>query len=37
MAQKLTAAQRRALKEEAIGWDDLSDKDFAKYSRKASL
>ena len=30
MAQKLTAAQRRALKQEAVGWDELSDEDFAR-------
>ena len=30
MAQKLTAAQRRALKREAVGWDELSDEDFAR-------
>jgi hypothetical protein len=30
MAQKLTAAQRRALKQEAVGWDELSDKEFAR-------
>jgi hypothetical protein len=30
MAQKLTAAQRRALKREAAGWDELSDGDFAR-------
>lgn len=30
MAQKLTAAQHRALKREAVGWDDLSDEDFAR-------
>jgi hypothetical protein len=29
MAQKLTTAQRRAFKREAVGWDDLSDEDFA--------
>ncbi len=30
MAQKLTAAQSRALKREAAGWDKLSDNDFAR-------
>ena len=30
MAHKLTAAQRRALKQEAVGWDELSDEDFAR-------
>ena len=30
MAQKLTAGQRRALKREAVGWDELSDEDFAR-------
>ncbi|MBI2985316.1 MAG: hypothetical protein HYY45_00975 [Deltaproteobacteria bacterium] len=30
MAQKLTAAQRQALKREALGWDELSDEDFAR-------
>ena len=30
MAQKLTAAQRRALKREAVGWDELSDEDLAR-------
>lgn len=30
MAQKLVAAQRRALKREAAGWDELSDGDFAR-------
>ena len=30
MAQKLTAVQRRALKLEAIAWDELSDADFAR-------
>ena len=30
MAQKLTAAQRRALKREAFAWDELSDEDFAR-------
>jgi len=30
MAQKLTAAQRRALKREALGWDELSDEEFAR-------
>ena len=30
MAQKLTAAQRRALKQEAVGWDELSDEEFAR-------
>lgn len=30
MAQKLTAAQRRALKQEAVGWDDLSDEEFGR-------
>lgn len=28
MAQKLTVAQRRALKVEAVGWDELSDENF---------
>jgi hypothetical protein len=30
MARKLTAAQRRALKREAVGWNELSDEDFAR-------
>jgi len=30
MAQKLTAAQRRALQQEAAGWGELSDEDFAR-------
>lgn len=30
MAQKLTAAQTRALRGEAAGWDKLSDEDFAR-------
>lgn len=30
MAQKLTTAQRQALKREALGWDELSDEDFAR-------
>jgi len=30
MAQKLNAAQRRAFKREAVGWDELSDEDFAR-------
>ncbi len=30
MAQKLTAAQRRALQREAVGWDELSDEEFAR-------
>lgn len=30
MAQKLTAAQRRALQQEVVGWDKLSDEDFAR-------
>jgi len=30
MAQKLTAPQRRALKREALAWDELSDDDFAR-------
>lgn len=30
MAQKLTAAQRWALKREAFAWDELSDEDFAR-------
>ena len=30
MAQKLTAGQRRALKREAVGWDEFSDEDFAR-------
>ena len=30
VAQKLTAAQQRALKREAAGWDDLSDEDFTR-------
>ena len=30
MAQKLRFAQRRALKLEAIGWDEFSDEDFAR-------
>lgn len=28
MAQKLRAARQRALKREAVGWDELSDDDF---------
>lgn len=34
MAQKLTAAQRQALKREALGWDELSDEDFARLFNK---
>ena len=34
MAQKLTAAQCRALKREAIGWNELSDEDFARLFAK---
>ena len=34
MAQKLTAAQRRALKREAVGWDELSDEDFVRLFAK---
>lgn len=30
MAQKLTAHQRRALKGEAVAWDEVSDEDFAR-------
>jgi len=30
VAQKLTAAQRRALKRETFAWDELSDEDFAR-------
>ncbi len=30
MAQKLTPAQRRALREEARGWDALGDEEFAR-------
>ena len=30
MAQKLTTAKRRALREEAEGWDHLSDEDLAR-------
>ena len=30
MAQKLTSAQRRALKQEAVGWDKLSDEEFTR-------
>jgi hypothetical protein len=30
VAQKLTIAQQRALKREAIAWEDLSDEDFAR-------
>jgi hypothetical protein len=30
VAQKLTAAQQRALKGEAVKWDELSDEDFAR-------
>lgn len=30
MAQKSSAAKQRALKREAIGWDELSDDDFAR-------
>ncbi len=30
MVQKLTSAQRRALKREAVAWDELSDEDFAR-------
>ena len=30
MAQKLTAAQRRALQREAVRWDGLSDEEFAR-------
>jgi hypothetical protein len=30
MAQKLTTPQRRALKREAVAWDELSDEDFAR-------
>jgi len=30
MAQKLSAAERQALKREAVGWDELSDEDFAR-------
>ena len=30
MAQKLTALQRRALKREAVAWDELSDEEFAR-------
>lgn len=30
MVQKLTSAQRQALKREAVAWDELSDEDFAR-------
>ena len=30
MAQKLTTAQRRALRQEAQGWDELTDEQFAR-------
>jgi len=30
MAQKLTGPQRRALKREAVAWDELSDEEFAR-------
>ena len=30
MAQKLTTAQRRALREEAHEWDELTDEEFAR-------
>ena len=30
MAQKLTAAQRRALQAEAQGWDELTDEEFGR-------
>jgi hypothetical protein len=30
VVQKLTFTQRRALKREAVGWDELSDEDFAR-------
>jgi len=30
VAQKLTAAQYRVLKREAVTWDELSDEDFAR-------
>lgn len=30
VVQKLTSAQRRALKREAVAWDELSDEDFAR-------
>ncbi len=30
VAQKLTAAQQRALKRETVAWEDLSDEDFAR-------
>lgn len=30
MAQKLTAAQRRALRQEAQGWDELTDEELAR-------
>lgn len=31
MAQKLTAAKRRALREEAQKWDELTDEEFARF------
>lgn len=30
MAQKLSSAKQRALKQEAVGWDELTDEDFAR-------
>ena len=35
MAQKLTAPQRRAMKREAVAWDELSDDDFARLFSEA--
>ena len=35
MAQKLTASQRRALREEATDWDRLGDDEFARVFEKA--
>ena len=35
VAQKLTAAQRRALKREAVGWDELPDEDFARLFKES--
>ncbi len=35
MAQKLTAAQRRAMNREAVGWDELSDEDFARLFKES--
>lgn len=30
MAERLTATRRRALRQEAAGWDELDDDDFAR-------